>query len=132
MIIWIEDGVSTSINFNFRAWYDVEIRLNDDPRQKETIDGIIWLRRKKCIIYRLDIFSIAHVVQLVVSKMNFFCQRVNRRYPQRNMRWGIQNFIACQEAEKWQWLIDSMWHLAGMFGEIEAYAYGNAPNFELE
>ena len=101
MIIWIEDGVSTSINFNFRAWYEVEIRLNDDPRQKETIDGIIWLRRKKCIIYRLDIFSIAHVVQLMVSKMNFFCQRVNRRYPQRNMRWGIQNFIACQEAEKW-------------------------------
>ena len=48
MIIGIEDGVSTSVNFNFRAWYEVEIRLNDDPRQKETIDGIIWRRRNKC------------------------------------------------------------------------------------
>ena len=48
MIIRIEDGVSTSINFNFHAWYEFEIRLSDDPRQKETIDGIIWLRRKKC------------------------------------------------------------------------------------
>ena len=41
-----------------------------------TIDDIIWLRRKKCIIYRLDIiFSIIHVVQLMVSKINLFCQR---------------------------------------------------------
>ena len=64
MIIRIEDRVSTSINFNFHTWYEVEIRLSDDPRQKEAIDGIIWLRRKKCVIYRLDIiFSIAHVVQ---------------------------------------------------------------------
>ena len=41
MIIRIEDGVSTSINVNFDAWYEVEITLSDDPRQKETIDGII-------------------------------------------------------------------------------------------
>ena len=69
MIIRIEDRVSTSINFNFHTWYEVEIRLSDDPRQKGTIDGIIWLRRKKCVIYRLDIiFSIAHVAQLMVSK----------------------------------------------------------------
>ena len=82
MIIRIEDRVSTSINFNFHTWYEVEIRLSDDPRQKEAIDGIIWLRRKKCVIYRLDIiFSIAHVAQVMVSKMNFFCQRVIRRYP---------------------------------------------------
>ena len=34
------------------------------------------------VIYRLDIiFSIAHVTPLKVSKKNFFCQRVNRRYP---------------------------------------------------
>ena len=46
MIIWIEDGVSTSINFNFHTWYEVEIKLNDDPRQKKTIDGIVWLKRK--------------------------------------------------------------------------------------
>ena len=82
MIIRIEDRVSTSINFNFHTWYEVEIRLSDDPRQKEAIDGIIWLRRKKCVIYRLDIiFSIAHVVQLMVSKMKFFCQRIICRYP---------------------------------------------------
>ena len=82
MIIRIEDGVSTSISFNFRECYEAEIRLSDDPWQKETIDGIIWLKRKKCAIYRLDIiFSIAHVAQVMVSKMNFFCQRVIRRYP---------------------------------------------------
>ena len=67
------DEVCTSINFNIRVWYEVEISLSDNPRQKETIDGIIWLRRKKCVIYRLDIiFSITHVAQLMVSKINFF------------------------------------------------------------
>ena len=81
MIIRIEDRVSTSINFNFHTWYEVEIRLSDDPRQKEAIDGIIWLRRKKCVIYRLDIiFSIAHLAQLMMSKMNVFCQAVISRY----------------------------------------------------
>ena len=82
MIIRIEDRVSTSIKFNIHTLYEVEIRLSDDPRQKGTIDGIIWLRRKKCVIYRLDIiFSIAHVVQLMVSKMKSFCQRIICRYP---------------------------------------------------
>ena len=81
MIIWIEDGVYTSINFNFRAWYEVEIKLSENPWQKETIDGIIWPRRKKCVIYRLDIiFSIAHLAQLMMSKMNVFCQAVISRY----------------------------------------------------
>ena len=76
MVIRIGDGVCTSINFNLRAWYEVEIRVSDNPQQKETIDGIIWLRRKKCVIYRLDItFSIIHVAQSIVSKMNLFCQR---------------------------------------------------------
>ena len=36
----------SSIHFHKFNWYEVEIRLSDDPRQKETIDGIIWLRRK--------------------------------------------------------------------------------------
>ena len=68
--------VCTSMNFNFRAWYQVEIRFRDNPQQKETIEGIIWLRRKECVIYRLDIiFNITHVVQVMVSKFNFFCQR---------------------------------------------------------
>ena len=69
MIIQIEDGVSTSINFNFRAWYEIEIRLSDNPQQNETLNGIIWLKSKKCVIYRLDIiFSIARVAQQTVSK----------------------------------------------------------------
>ena len=42
------DEVCTSINFNFYAWYEVEIRFSDNPREKETIDGIIWLRKKVC------------------------------------------------------------------------------------
>ena len=87
MIIRIEDGVSASINFNFRAWHEVEIRLSENPRQKEAIHGVIWLRRKKCVIYRLDIiFSIAHVAQLMVSKMNFFCQWVISKYPKRDTK----------------------------------------------
>ena len=76
------DGVCTSINFHFRAWYEVEIRFSDNYWQKETIDDIFWLRRKKCVIYILDnIFSITHMAQLMVSKINFFCQRDIRRYP---------------------------------------------------
>ena len=64
------DGVCTSINFNFRTWYNVETRFSDNPQQKETIDDIIWLWRKKYVIYRLDIiFSITQVAQLMVSKI---------------------------------------------------------------
>ena len=60
---------------------------------------------EKSVIYRLDIiFSITHVAQLMVSKINFFCQMD----PYRDIRRGIPNFTACQEAEKWQWLIVSM------------------------
>ena len=93
MIIRIEDGVSTSINVNFDAWYEVEITLSDDPRQKETIDGIIWLKRKKvCNLQIRHYFWIAHVAQLMVSKMKFFCQRVIRRYPYRAIQRGIPNF----------------------------------------
>ena len=63
------DGVCTSISFNFHAWYRVEIRFSDYPRQKDRLDGIIWLKRKKCAIYRLDvIFSITHVVITHVVK----------------------------------------------------------------
>ena len=72
------DGVCISISFNFCAWYRVEIRFSDNPRQKNTIDHIIWFRRKKCVIYRLDlIFGITHVVQLMVSEINLFCQRIS-------------------------------------------------------
>ena len=79
MIIQRVDGVCTSINFNFHAWYEVEIRFSDNPRQKETIDDIIWLRRKKCVIYRLDIiFSRTHVTQLMKSKINFYLTDIRR------------------------------------------------------
>ena len=45
------------------------IRFSGNPLQKETIDGVIWLRRKKCVIYRLDIiFSATHMAQSMVSK----------------------------------------------------------------
>ena len=133
MIIRIRDGICTSINFNFCAWYEVEIRLSDNPRQKETVDGIIWLRRKKCVIYRLDItLNTAHVAQSIVSKINFFCQRDIRKYSQRDIRRGMPKFIPHQEVEKWQWLIVSLWHLVGMSGEIAVYAYGKASNFKLE
>ena len=68
------DGIFTWINFNFRSWYEVEIKFSDNPRWKVTIDDIIWLKKKNRVIYRLYIiFSITHVVQLMVSKINFFC-----------------------------------------------------------
>ena len=57
---------------------------------------------EKNVIYRLDIiFSITRIAQLMVSKINFFCQMDIRRYPQRDIRRGIPNFIPCQEVEKW-------------------------------
>ena len=62
---------------------------------------------KKCVIYRLDIiFRITHV-----PKIKLFCQRDIRRYSYRDIGRKIPNFIPCQEVEKWQWLIVSMWHL---------------------
>ena len=65
------DGVCVSISFNLHTWYEVEIRFSDNPRQKETIDDIIWLRRKKCVIYRLDIiFSVTHAAQLINGVKN--------------------------------------------------------------
>ena len=74
------DGVCTSISVNFRACYRDEIRFSDNLRQKNTIDDIIWLGRKKCVIYRLGIsFGITHLVQLIVSKINLFCQKDIRR-----------------------------------------------------
>ena len=42
------------------------------------------------------------------------------------------NFIPCQENEKWQWLVVSMWHLVEISEEIVVYAYENALNFKLE
>ena len=59
---------------------------------------------KYCIIDRLDItFSITYA-----SKINLFCKRDIRRYPQRDIERKILNFIPCQEVEKWQWPIVSM------------------------
>ena len=55
------DEVCTSRSFNFHAWYRIEIRFSENPRQKDKIGDIIWRRRKKCVVYRLDIFfSITH------------------------------------------------------------------------
>ena len=84
---------------------------------------------EKSVIYRLDIiFSITHV-----SKINLFCQRDIRRYPQRDIGRKILNFKPGQQVEKWQWLIVSMWHLVEIFEKIAVYAYGNAStNFKLE
>ena len=97
------DGVCTSIRFNFLAQNTVEIRFSDNPWQQETTNDIIWLG-EKCVIYRLDIiFSITHV-----SKINLFCRRDIRRYPQMDIGRKIPNFIPCQEPEKWEWLIVSM------------------------
>ena len=68
MIIRRGERVCSSIDLNFYAWY----RFSGNPLQKETIDGVIWLRRKKCVIYRLDIiFSATHMAQSMVSKINF-------------------------------------------------------------
>ena len=36
---------------------------------------------EESVIYRLDIFSITQAAQLMVSRMNFFCQMDIRRYP---------------------------------------------------
>ena len=81
-MVWRRDGVCISIRIN---------------------DGIIWVRAKKYVIYRLDIiFSVTHV-----SKINFFCQRDIRRYPDRDIG---RKIVACQEVEKWEGLIVSMWH----------------------
>ena len=103
------------------------IRFSDNPWQKETIDSIICLRRIKCVIHRLDIiFNVAHMTQLIVSKINFFCQRDICRYPYRDIRRKIPNFTPCQEVEQWQWLVVSMWHLVEMSGENAVYAYINA------
>ena len=109
------------------------IRFSGNPLQKEAIDGVIWLRRKKCVIYRLDIiFSATHMAQSMVSKIQFFCQRDICRYPQRDIRKGIPNFTPCQEVEKWQWLIFSMRHLVEMSGEVAVYAYRNASNLRSQ
>ena len=126
--------VCTSISFNFCTWYRVEIRFSDNPRQKETTDDIIWVSINKRVIYRLGIiFSITHVVQLMVSKINLFCQRNTHRYPWSDIRRKIPNFIPCQEVEKWQWhgWFDT-WYLVEVLEEIAVYAYGNASNFKLE
>ena len=91
MVIRKVDGVCSSTNFNFLALYELEIRFSDNPRQKEPIGSITWLRRKKCLIYRLDIiFSITHVAQVTVSKINFFCQGYSyisiEGYPKRDIK----------------------------------------------
>ena len=119
------DGVCISIIFNFWARCEVEIRPTDNPWQKETIDDIILPQEIKCVIYRLDvIFSKIHLAQLMVLKINIFCQI--------DIRSANSNFIPCQKVEKWQWLIVSMWHLVEISWEIAVYAYGNTSNVKLE
>ena len=56
--------------------------------------------KKVCNLQIRYLFSITHVVQLMVSKINLFCQRDIRRYPKRDIGRKIPNFIPCQEAEK--------------------------------
>ena len=88
------DGVCTSINFNFRTWYEVEITFSDNPKKKETIHVIILAQENQVLIYRLDIiFSKSQVAQLMVSQIIFFCQR---EFSSAN-----SNFKPCQEVEKW-------------------------------
>ena len=119
------DGVCISINLNFWAWHEVEIRSSDNPWLKEAIDDIILAQENKYVISRLGIiFSEARVAQLRVLKINFFCQRDNRS--------ANSNFIPCQEVVKWQWLIVCIWHLVEISWEIAVYAYWNASNFKLE
>ena len=123
------DGVCTSINFNFCAWYEVEIRFGDNPRQKETINDIIWFRRRKCVIYRLDIIlSITRVAQLMVSKS---ISSVRGIFVDIRRGISVEGYQTCKEAKKWQLLIVSMWHLIDISGYIAVYAYGNASNFKL-
>ena len=50
---------------------------------------------------------------------------------QRDIGRKIPNFIPCQEVEKWQWLIVSMWHLVEISEEIAVYAYRNASISDL-
>ena len=40
-------GESTSLNYNFHAWYEFVIRFSDNPRQKGTIDGIVLTQENK-------------------------------------------------------------------------------------
>ena len=72
-----------------------------------------------CTLY--IIFSKSCVVQLIVLKINFFYQR--------DIRKVNSNFISCQEIEKCQWLIISMWQLVEISWEIAVYAVGNVSNF---
>ena len=72
-----------------------------------------------CTLY--IIFSKSCVVQLIVLKINFFYQRDIRKVK--------SNFISCQEIEKCQWLIISMWQLVEISWEIAVYAVGNVSNF---
>ena len=100
---------------------------------KRRSSGIIWLRRKRCVIYRLDsIFSIIHAAQLMVPKINFFCQRGICRYLWRDIQREISNFIPWQKVEEWQLLIVSMWHFFKISGEIAVCAHGKGSNFKLE
>ena len=66
------DGVYTYISLISAP----EFSFSDNPRQKNTLDDIVWFKRKMRVIYRLDvIFSMTHVVQLMVPKIDLFCQR---------------------------------------------------------
>ena len=87
MIIWIGDGVCTSINFNFHGWYEVEIRLSDNPRQKETIDGIIWLRRKKCNLQIRYYFQYSSCGPVTGAKNELFLQE---GYLQISIEWYLK------------------------------------------
>ena len=81
------------------------------PSTKEAIYIILGHQNK--VIYRLYIiFSKTPLAQLMASKINFICHR--------NIRSVSSNFIPCQEVEKWQWLIVSLWNLVKILWEIAA------------
>ena len=61
-----------------------------------------WLRRIKCVIYRLDFtFSKSHVAQLVNGGKNQLL------LPEGDLS-ANSNFIPCHDIVKWKWLIFSM------------------------
>ena len=103
---WFEEGMGYAPPKVLISTSGTELKFGSVITLNKRIQGdIIWCRRKKCAIYRLDIFfSITHMVQLMVPKINLFCQRDIRRYPYRDTGRKIPNLIPCQVVQKWQWL----------------------------
>ena len=50
----------------FRAWYEVEIRFSGNPRQKETIDGIMQAQENK--VYAMSVVQVPTSYHVKQSK----------------------------------------------------------------